>query len=148
MAHSFRQISFVWYAGGIKTKLLMKNIELLITDFDGTLIDTFEANCRAYQQAFKENDLTLSHKVYKRIFGLRFDEFMHEVDVTNIELKSRIREAKKQFYPNYFHLLKLNEPLMLFIKAFKNSGKISLSCRNTKAGIFFYGRNMATLERY
>lgn len=27
-------------------------ITTIITDFDGTLVDTFEANLRAYQQAF------------------------------------------------------------------------------------------------
>lgn len=100
----------------------MKNIELLITDFDGTLIDTFEANCRAYQKAFEENGLTLSYGDYKRIFGLRFDEFMDEVGITDMDVKKKIREDKKRFYPNYFHLLKLNYPLLLFIKAFKNSG--------------------------
>ena len=34
-------------------------IKLLITDFDGTLVDTFRANYMAYRKAFEEVGLVL-----------------------------------------------------------------------------------------
>ena len=35
-------------------------VKVIITDFDGTLVDTFEANLRAYQKAFNEIGITLT----------------------------------------------------------------------------------------
>ena len=35
-------------------------IKGIITDFDGTLVDTFEANLRAYQKAFNDIGLDLT----------------------------------------------------------------------------------------
>ena len=37
-----------------------KEIRLLVTDFDGTLVDTFQANYHAYCDAFAQVGLTLS----------------------------------------------------------------------------------------
>ena len=50
-------------------------IKAIITDFDGTLVDTFEANLRAYQEAFANVGLSLSTDRYKECFGYRFDRF-------------------------------------------------------------------------
>lgn len=57
----------------------MSQVKLLITDFDGTLVDTFEANFLAYQKAFSDCGLQLSEKQYKECFGFRFDDFMSHV---------------------------------------------------------------------
>ena len=40
----------------------MSQIKLLVTDFDGTLVDTFEANFLAYQKAFSRFGLNLSEQ--------------------------------------------------------------------------------------
>ena len=40
-------------------------IKLLITDFDGTLVDTFRANYMAYRKAFEEVGLVLCETDYR-----------------------------------------------------------------------------------
>lgn len=40
-------------------------IRAIITDFDGTLVDTFEANFRAYQKAFSECGIVLTAEKYR-----------------------------------------------------------------------------------
>lgn len=37
-------------------------IRAIITDFDGTLVDTFDANLKAYQKAFGEVGVVLSEE--------------------------------------------------------------------------------------
>ena len=39
-------------------------IRLLISDFDGTLVDTFEANFRAYSDAFASCGLSLEKALF------------------------------------------------------------------------------------
>ena len=51
-------------------------IRAIITDFDGTLVDTFDANLKAYQKAFGEVGVVLSEEKYRECFGFRFDRFM------------------------------------------------------------------------
>ena len=54
----------------------MAEIKAIISDFDGTLVDTFEANYLAYRQAFAEIGYTLTRETYRACFGLRYDKFV------------------------------------------------------------------------
>lgn len=80
-------------------------IKAIITDFDGTLVDTFEANLRAYQKAFHEVALELTADRYRECFGYRYDRFMQEMGVTDNTVAETIKELKKQYYPEYFEYL-------------------------------------------
>ena len=100
----------------------MNDIRLLITDFDGTLVETFEANFLAYQKAFIDNQLSLTVEQYRMCFGLRFDDFMNTVGITDPEIKYSIREKKANYYPLFFEHIKINKPLLTFINAFKEGG--------------------------
>ena len=91
-------------------------IKAIISDFDGTLIDTFEANLKAYQDAFKDAGLELSYEKYKKCFGFRFDRFMVEMGIVENSIITNIKEAKRNYYPRYFNLLKLNLPLIELIR--------------------------------
>lgn len=97
-------------------------ISLLISDFDGTLVDTFQANLAAYQEAFKECGYDLMSEQYRKCFGYRFDKFMDYMGIDNIETRKKIKEIKGEVYPKYFNLLKVNTSLLEFIKSFKASG--------------------------
>lgn len=97
-------------------------IKLLISDFDGTLVNTFEANFMAYKKAFADNGLSLSEDDYRRCFGLRFEKFMDAINVDNLEIRHSIRELKAKYYPEYFDRLKVNAPLLSFIEAFHRQG--------------------------
>jgi beta-phosphoglucomutase len=99
---------------------MVGEIKLLISDFDGTLVDTFMANFKAYKKAFSENGLMLSEAEYRQCFGLRFDDFMQKMNVA-IELRHKIREMKSEFYPEFFCELRVNVPLLHYIRAFKRS---------------------------
>ena len=111
-------------------------IKAVITDFDGTLVDTFLANCSAYAQAFGECGLHLNIDTYKKCFGLRFDEFMNAVGITDDETKKKIKKLKKAAYPNYFHMLKLNNVLHNTLKCMKKSGtKIAIASTATRENL-------------
>lgn len=96
-------------------------IKAVITDFDGTLVDTFLANCSAYSKAFAECGLSMTIAEYQKNFGLRFDEFMDAMGIEDKTTRHKIKELKKDAYPNYFSLLKLNKSLMNIIMQFKKS---------------------------
>jgi len=97
-------------------------ITTIITDFDGTLVDTFQANLRAYQQAFAEVGLKLTEAQYRECFGLRFERFMAAMGISDESVASQIKEAKKEFYPQYFQYLKTNTSLIELISIFKKMG--------------------------
>lgn len=97
-------------------------IKLLISDFDGTLVDTFEANFRAYEKAFQRAGVSFSRQDYKRCFGFRFDRFMDEMNVTDKEVAAAIREAKAQFYPEFFNQIRVNEALVTLLSSFRSLG--------------------------
>lgn len=100
----------------------MSQIKLIITDFDGTLVDTFQANLKAYQQSFTSVGLSLCEEQYRRCFGFRFERFMQAMNIENNEVAHRIRQIKSELYPNYFDLLQVNEPLLDFIRYFRTNG--------------------------
>lgn len=97
-------------------------IRAIITDFDGTLVDTFEANLRAYQRAFDDVNMTLTAEKYRQCFGYRFERFMAAMAVQDERTAKYIREAKKEYYPKYFNFLKPNHALIGLIESFKALG--------------------------
>lgn len=97
-------------------------IKAIITDFDGTLVDTFEANLRAYQQAFYACGITLTAERYRDCFGLRFDAFMSSMSVVDSQTACKIKELKKEYYPQYFEYLVPNQPLIGLIDSFHQLG--------------------------
>lgn len=103
----------------------MAQIRLLITDFDGTLVDTFEANFLAYQKAFAQFGLGLSEQQYKSCFGLRFDDFMSQMSIEDDVVKQGIRQAKGECYPQFFDRLKVNQPLLNLLRCHKQSGGLT-----------------------
>ena len=103
----------------------MAQVKLLITDFDGTLVDTFEANFLAYQKAFAMFGLELAEQQYRDCFGFRFDDFMSHMGINDNDTKNGIRLAKGDFYPLFFDKLIVNDPLLTLLKTFKNSGGLT-----------------------
>ena len=97
-------------------------ISAIITDFDGTLVDTFEANLRAYQKAFNGVGLNLTAEKYRQCFGYRFERFMTAAGITDENTWNYIREAKKDYYPQFFNYLKPNKALIELIDGFHRLG--------------------------
>lgn len=100
----------------------MSQIKLIITDFDGTLVDTFDANLKSYQKAFEKVGLSLSEVQYRHCFGLRFEKFMQFMSIEDERTALRIRKFKGEFYPTNFNLLKVNNALLSFIRSSRKNG--------------------------
>lgn len=97
-------------------------IKAIITDFDGTLVDTFEANLRAYQKAFNDVGLNLTADKYRQCFGYRFERFMVAMGVHDNKTSNYIREAKKDYYPQFFEYLTPNIALIELIASYRALG--------------------------
>ena len=97
-------------------------IRAIITDFDGTLVDTFEANLRAYQKSFSECGIKLTEAKYRACFGLRFDAFMSGMSVVDSKTACIIKELKKEYYIQYFDYLVPNKTLIGLIDSFHRLG--------------------------
>lgn len=97
-------------------------IKAIITDFDGTLVDTFDANLLAYQRAFDDVNINLTVEKYKECFGYRFERFMSAMGVNDERTWEYIREAKKSYYPKYFEHLRPNKALIKLIGSFHVMG--------------------------
>lgn len=111
-------------------------IKAIITDFDGTLVDTFEANLRAYQDAFTRVGLKLTSEQYRAYFGYRFERFMLAVGISDEGIIAQIKELKKEFYPKYFNHLRLNHSLIDLIDTFhKLGGKTAIASTARKENL-------------
>lgn len=97
-------------------------IRAIITDFDGTLVDTFEANLKAYQKAYQSVGLGITAERYHKCFGFRFERLMTATGIFDEKTANAIREAKKEYYPQFFSSLKPNKALLNLIAGFKALG--------------------------
>ena len=103
----------------------MAQVRLLITDFDGTLVNTFKANFFAYQEAFSAVGKAISQEEYQKCFGFRFDDFMQAMNIEEKDVCDEICRIKANVYPNYFKHLVVNIPLLGMLKAFRLSGGLT-----------------------
>ena len=97
-------------------------LKAIITDFDGTLVNTFEANWRAYEKAFSEVGLSISLEEYKGIYGMRFDDFMRTVAIEDADVAKRIRDLKTLYYPDFFDKIVPNKRLIDELVNFRRTG--------------------------
>lgn len=105
-------------------------IKAIFTDFDGTLVDTFDANYAAYSEAFSRVGYSLDVQRYRDCFGLRFPEFMAAIGIADPETMLRIRQIKGEIYPQCFDKLRPNQALIDFLR-FSNSQGIHTAVAST-----------------
>ena len=60
--------------------------ELIISDFDGTLVDTQEANFQAYKKVLSHFNIFLTEDMYHRLFGMRLKEFMQYIGINDANM--------------------------------------------------------------
>ncbi len=96
-------------------------IRLLISDFDGTLVDTREANFLAYHKVLNDFGIHLSPEKYDSVFGMRYNEFISHFGINDAEVAARIKEQKAKVYPEFFEKIKLNNILYDLLLRFKGS---------------------------
>ena len=97
----------------------MSNIKAILTDFDGTLVNTFEANYYAYRDVLIKYQINLQRNDYKQVYGYDFINMMKRIsdNLTGDDL-IKIKAEKSKIYPKYFSLVTVNRPLLNFIAAF------------------------------
>lgn len=124
-------------------------IKAIITDFDGTLVDTFEANLRTYQDAFTRVGLKLTSEQYRACFGYRFERFMQAVGINDEGIIAQIKELKKEFYPKYFNYLKPNNSLIDLISTFhKLGGKTAIASTARKENLMNVVNHLGIAEHF
>ncbi len=97
--------------------------KLLLLDFDGTLVDTRQANFRAYRDVLAELNIELDEETYLReYFGMRCGEFLRRMGLTDSYQIDSLRRRKIEIYPTHFDTVKLNEWLLGFARSFRQSG--------------------------
>lgn len=111
--------------------------ELIISDFDGTLVDTQEANFQAYKKVLSHFNISLTEDMYHRLFGMRLKEFMQYIGINDANMIEQIKEMKARIYPNYFNLIRTNNQLLEFIALMKRNGvKTALASTAQKQNIY------------
>lgn len=111
-------------------------IKAIITDFDGTLVDTFEANLATYQKVLGNFGVELSREKYHECFGLRFDAFMTAVGIDDDQMRNHIKELKTALYPSFFEKLLPNKALIDFLLTLRTSGvKIAIASTARKENL-------------
>lgn len=108
-------------------------IKYIITDFDGTLVDTLEANMLAYKAAFEICGYNFSEEEYKKAYGYRFDDMCNCLGVTeNKKIREKIKGEKQKQYPKYFDKIKINETLLHHIASLSDM-KVAVATTASKA---------------
>ena len=98
-------------------------IKAFITDFDGTLANTFEANYASYKVAFKEETgIDFDKQFYKDSFGLRIDDICHNLGINDQNIVKEIKKAKAIQYKSNTHLIEINSQLQSELMHFRNTG--------------------------
>lgn len=101
----------------------MAQLKLILLDFDGTLVDTKDANADAYIEALAEVGVDIDKNLYlERYFGMRCIEFMRCVGIKSDEEIKAVRRRKIELYPNYFHTVRLNAPLWGWCQMMRSLG--------------------------
>lgn len=101
----------------------MAQLKLILLDFDGTLVDTKDANAGAYIEALSEVGIAVDKQEYlDKYFGMRCIEFMCCVGLSNDDEIRAVRRRKIELYPNYFHTVRLNTPLWEWCQMMRNMG--------------------------
>lgn len=114
----------------------MGRLKAIITDFDGTLFNTKEANYKAYKDAFDKCGIELDKDDYMKNFGLRFNEMCDKLNVPE-DKRKELKEIKQAVYPNYFEYIYTNESLKRALKNFKTIGiKICIASTASKNNIY------------
>jgi beta-phosphoglucomutase len=93
------------------------SVQALLFDLDGTLVDTREANYRAYRAAFAESGHELTLEQFAATWGRDSRDFIPDllpgVDPGGVDV---IRSAKSRLYAEELHRTAANDALVAFLR--------------------------------
>lgn len=103
-------------------------IKAILVDLDGTLVDTYEANKKAYITALESiapsyNERELSQWIGKVAWPDMMAAVIPDKDQS---VHSEVAEYKRQIYPRFFDLIEVNHQLVFCLQQFKAQCQIGL----------------------
>jgi beta-phosphoglucomutase len=99
----------------------------LITDLDGTVFDSREANVAAYAQAFADAGFEFDATAYHHNFGLRFPEMITALaPEAGEDVKRLIREKKADYYQKNLSMVRPNQALLSLLQSCAGTHKLAL----------------------
>lgn len=113
-----------------------KRKRLVMVDLDGTLVDTLEANYRAYEKAMNDFGYEISLETYaSKCDGRSYKDFLPGLLGGDTRYMEEIHERKKQFYPECLRYAKVNGHLAAILKAMKHDYHTALVTTASKANV-------------
>ena len=110
------------------TVSLMERKKLLaISDLDGTLVDTFDINFKAYKTALNLHGYTIDIPTFRSWYGVRWDVFLP--NITNSQDKDKIAaiyHSKLGFYRTFMEDACINHALVSMLKTMASEFHIAL----------------------
>lgn len=104
----------------------MKSLEAILVDFDGTLVNTEDANAKAYSNSLKNFGFAISQDmVMQYCIGRHWSNFLPELlkEHYSQDLASKIAKRKKEIYPNFYNEIRINQPLVNLLEHLKEAPK-------------------------
>ena len=105
-------------------------------DLDGTLIDTAQANFRAYHLALEQFGVPFDWKCFTTTWGRDSRDFLPEVAPTLSSGQiAQVRSEKANCYPQFLQLTRLNVPLYRLLVSLKGTASIGLVTTAKRANV-------------
>lgn len=102
-------------------------MKLIITDLDGTLIDTKDVNYYAYKEALASFGYDIDYKYYCEFCnGRNYMEFLPQISTNDKEELLKIHNKKKEVYEKYLDKAVLNKKLVNIIRLMKSEYKTAI----------------------
>ena len=98
-------------------------IKLVITDLDGTLVDTKNVNYHAYKEAISSYGYNIDYRYYCDFCnGRHYMDFLPQITTNDKAILKEMHSAKKRAYSKYLDKAILNQRLVDIIISLKSSG--------------------------
>lgn len=104
------------------------SLRALLVDMDGTLVDTAEANFRAYAEALSEAGVSIARPDFERIAtGRNWRQFLPPLLGHDMERAAAVAGRKAALYPRHAGATVLNAGLVVLLRDFAaRGGKVAL----------------------
>lgn len=114
----------------------MKKIEAVLSDMDGTLIETDEANATAYCNALRKFGFKYSVDDFITTFrGKSWRVFLPQITSLSLEECKDIAVEKRNTYKNHLYLTKLNHHVLQMLISAKKDTLIGLVTTASKGAV-------------
>lgn len=114
-------------------------LKALLVDLDGTLVHSAHANAAAYAAALAEWGIEADpHRLAPDIDGRSWRDFLPGLTAGHPDAEpAEVARRKRALYPGYFHLLRLNQPLIDLVRLLH--GRVATGLVTTASGLAVEG---------